>query len=70
MGFSFSLQVEWKHANGQRPSTLPNSRLSSSLVGNKAVLRIRHVKETDYGVYECSASNNEGTAEGKIELTG
>ncbi len=38
--------------------------------GNRALLRVRRVSERDYGKYECSAHNNEGTAVGEVELTG
>jgi hypothetical protein len=65
-------QVQWKHqTNGQRPSlTNSQSRLFTNLEGNRSVLKIRRIDERDYGTYECSAHNNEGTAMGEIELTG
>ena len=73
----FSLeQVHWKHkTNGQRPSSSnPQERLYSPPLAAdgaaRSVLKIRRVRERDYGTYECAAANNEGTAVGEVELTG
>ena len=71
-------QVHWKHqTNGQRPSSSnPQERLYApplALAGAhnaRSVLRIRRVRERDYGTYECAAQNNEGAAVGEVELTG
>ena len=70
-------QVHWKHkTNGQRPSSSnPQERLYSPPLpadgaSTRSVLKIRRVRERDYGTYECAAANNEGTAVGEVELTG
>ena len=48
----------------------PNNNRHMETYGNRHVLILRHVSETDFGNYSCSADNSLGTQRGSIEVSG
>ena len=46
-----------------------NTRIMETF-GNKHVLVLRNVKETDFGNYSCMADNSLGRQRGAIEVSG
>ena len=67
MGFICHLQVKW-----YKDTMLldPTNNRHMETYGNRYVLLLKNVRETDFGNYSCMADNSLGRSRGSIEVSG